>query len=320
VSIITFVLARVVPSDPAARWVGPRARAEQIAQARAQLGLDQPLYIQYLRYVSSLLKGDWGVSIRTHQPVWEDLKARLSASLELILAGMLLAVLLGIPLGVLSAAWAHRPFDHLARVLALAGVALPAFWLGMLLQIAFAKGLGWLPLAGRIDTIVSLTHPIQPITGFYLVDALLTGNWVTFRSAAAHLVLPALTLAVYPLGLAMRMTRATLLEVLQEDYIRTAHAYGVHPLKVLGRYALRNAIGPVLTVLALTLAYSLTSTFLIEAIFGWPGLGYYAAQAILAADYPAIMGVTLLSALAYILLNLIVDLAQTVLDPRIRLR
>lgn len=319
VSVLTFLLTWVVPSNPALRWVGPHATQEQVARARIELGLDKPVYVRYYKYVTNLLQGDWGISIRTHQPVLRDIATYLPASLELIIFGMLIAVIIGIPLGVISAARDGTIIDHLSRTLSIAGVALPTFWLGMILQLIFFKQLKLFPLGGRIDTLVMVTYPVEHITGFYLVDSLITGNFVAFKSALMHIVLPAVTLAAYPLGLAVRMTRATMLEVLNEDYIRTERAYGLREAKILYKYALRNAIGPVLTVLALSFAYSLAGTFLIESVFSWPGLGNYAAKAIISVDYPAIMGITLLVALTYVILNLVVDLTLAFLDPRIRM-
>jgi len=317
VSILTFLLARVVPSNPAARWVGPHATAEQIAAARIELGLDRPLHVQYFTYVRDFFRGDWGLSIRTHQPVLKEIFHYLPASLELIIAGMLLAIVIGLPLGVLSAAHSGRPVDHVSRLFAVTGVGIPTFWLGMILQLVFFKLLGWFPLAERIDILIKVAHPIKQITGFYLFDSLITGNIAAFGSAAIHLVLPAITLAAYPLGLITRMTRAIMLEVLNEDYITTARACGVHEVKIIAKYALRNAMGPVLTVTALSFAYSLTETFLIESVFVWPGLGSYVAKGIMAVDYPVIMGVTLLMASVYTILNLIVDISLALMDPRI---
>jgi len=319
VLVVTFLLTRVVPSDPAARWVGPHATAEQIATARAELGLDKPLYAQFYRYLAGLFKGDWGISIRTHRPVLQDLGTYLPATLELILFGLFLAALVGLPLGVLSAARNNTPIDHLSRLVSIAGVALPTFWLGMILQLVFFKQLRWFPLSDRLDMMVELLSPVKKITGFYVFDSLITGNLAALKSALWHIFLPGLTIAAYPLGLAVRMTRATMLEVLSEDYIRTARAYGVPETKVHGVHALRNALGPVLTVLALTFAYSLVEAFLVESIFTWPGLGYYASNAIMTVDYPAIMGVTLLISLTYVFLNLLVDVSLAFLDPRIRL-
>ena len=319
VSILTFLLTRIVPSDAAAMWVGPHATVKQIAAARIELGLNKPLYVQYYRYARGILQGNLGISIRTHQPVLRDLITYLPASLELIIFGMFIALIIGIPLGIVSAARDGTIIDHLSRIFSIAGVALPSFWLGMVLQLIFFKELKILPLAGRLDIMTSIISPIKHVTGFYLFDSLITYNLQAFVSALKHIILPGITLAAYPLGLTVRMTRATLLEVLNEDYIRTAKAYGLHEIKILLVYALRNAIGPVFTVSALTFGYALTSTFLIESVFNWPGLGYYTANAIMTVDYPAIMGVTLFVAFTYTLLNLIVDISLALLDPRIRL-
>lgn len=319
ISVVTFLLAWVVPSNPAIRWVGPKATPEQVARARLELGLDAPIYVRYLKYMRNFLCGKWGTSICSHQPVLRDIATYLPATLELLIWGMGIAVILGIPLGVISAAKANGPIDHVIRVLSIAGVAVPTFWLGMLLQLVFFKQLRLLPLGGRIDTITMVTSPVRKITGFYLFDALITGNFTALKSSITHIILPALTLSAYPLGLAVRMTRAAVLEVLNEDYIRTARACGLAEIRVLFVHALRSALGPVLTVLALSFAYSLTGTFLIESVFNWPGLGNYTAKAILSGDYPAIMGITLLVAVFYITLNLLVDISIAFLDPRIRL-
>ncbi|MCL6450708.1 MAG: ABC transporter permease [Acetobacteraceae bacterium] len=316
---IAFVLARVVPSDPAARWVGPRATLEQVEQARKELGLDQPLYVQYYRYMRGLLRGDWGVSIRTHQPVIQDMLGHLPASLELVLASMILALLVGIPLGVASAIKKDRAVDHLGRVLSIGAVSLPPFWLAMILQLVFFKWLGLLPLGRRLETAVRLAHPLREITGLYSLDALVTGNWPVLWDSLLHLALPAVTLASYTIGVVTRMTRSSLLEVLNEDYIRAARSYGLPERVVVLRYALKNAIAPTVTVLALCLAYSLVGTFVIEAVFAWPGLGYYMAQSVIAVDYTAIIGCTVLVAAAYALLNLGVDIVHALLDPRISL-
>lgn len=318
-SIITFVLIYVVPSDPADIWMGPHATQEQIERTRAELGLDKPLHVQYGRYMGRFLQGDWGVSIVTKQPVLTDLATYIPASIELIVFGLSLGFAVGIPLGVLSAARTGSGLDHVTRLFSIAGVALPSFWLAMILQLTLSKTLGLFPLTGRLELLVEITAPVRRITGFYIIDSLITGNFTAFGDALWHLVLPGVTLAAYPLGLATRMVRTTMLEVLNEDYIRTARAFGARDSKVLAVYALRNAVGPVLTVGALTFGYSLVSTFLIESLFAWPGLGRYAAKAIVSADYPAIMAITLLVAATYIVLNLTVDLIQAFLDPRIRL-
>lgn len=320
VTVVTFLLALVIPGNPAIRWAGPRAPAEQVARAREELRLDDSIPVRYVNYMAGFLRGDWGTSIRTRQPVLRDIATYLPATLELVLFSMLIAVVVGIPLGAFSAAMNGRWADHLARLLSIGGVAVPAFWLAMILQLVVAKELNLLPLQGRIDTMTRVMTPIRSLTGFHLFDALVTGNFAGLWSAFRHMILPAVTLAVYPLGLAVRMTRGTLLEVLGEDYIRSARAQGVGERKLLLVYALKNALGPVLTVLALTFAYSLTGTFLVESVFSWPGLGNYAAKAIPSADYPAIMGITVLIAVSYVTLNLLVDLIMAVLDPRIRVK
>ncbi len=317
-TLLTFFIARVVPSDPAARWVGPRATLDQIARARVQLGLDKPIYVQYLRYMADLVHGNWGTSIVTHQPVLRDIKIYLPASLELIISGMILAVVIGIPLGVVSAAHKDRAIDHLSRAFSIGAVSLPTFWVAMILQLVFFGYLRLFPLSGELDPAIKLAYPMHQITGSYLFDSLITGNWVVFTNAFSHLILPAVTLAAYPLGLITRMTRSSMLEVLNEDYVRVARAYGMTERRITYLYALKNAIGPTVTVIALTTAYSLAGTFLIEAVFNWPGLGHYAADAVLAADYPAIMGVTILVAIFYIAMNLAVDIVQAILDPRIK--
>lgn len=315
VTVITFTIARLLPSDPAARWVGPRATPEQVEKARIELGLNEPLYIQYFRYISNVFQGNLGVSIRTHSPVLQDIMTFLPSSLELIISGIIIALIVGIPLGVISATRKETILDHLSRIFSIAGVSMPAFWLGIMLQLLFFKQLGILPLGGRLDINVELNR----ITGFYIVDSLISGNWVALQSALTHIILPALTMAAYPIGLVTRMIRATMSEVLDEDYIRTAKAYGVPERTIHYVYALKNSAGPMIMVLALSFAYSLTETFLIEAVFNWPGLGYYASTAILSADFPAIVGITIFISVFYIIINFTVDIIQAILDPRIRL-
>lgn len=318
VSILTFCLSFVIPADPAAKWAGPRATAQQIEQARRELGLDRPIYVQYARYIWGVLHGDLGRSVRTRQPVLDDIKAYLPATLDLILVGMVLGLAVGLPLGLAAGVRKDTWVDHLCRVLAVGSVSLPTFWLAMALQLVFFRWLGWLPLGGRLSNMVALTHPIRTVTGSYLLDSLLTGNWVALGDTLVHILLPALTLAAYPIGLVARQMRSSLLEVINEDYIRVAYAYGLPPRVVVYLYALKNAFGPTLTVLALSAGYSLVNTFLIEAVFNWPGLGNYTAMAVVSADFSAIMGVTLIVALVYVFLNLAVDLILAI-DPRVRL-
>ncbi len=319
VTIITFLIARVVPSNPAALYIGPKARQADIERVTKQLGLDQPLPVQYAVYMKELLHGDLGTSISTKRPITQELAGRIPATLELLFAGMFLAVLFGVPLGVLSARSQGRPLDFSVRILAIAGVSMPAFFLGLILQIIFFRNLHLLPLAGRVDADLRFSHPLIQITHFILLDSLLTGNWITFKDSVYHLVLPALTLAAYPMGLVARMTRAAMLETLEQDYIRTARAYGIKDRIIIYLYALKNAINPTLTVIGLTFAFALTGTFFVEIIFNWPGLGLFTVRSLLNVDYPAIMGMTLFGAVGYVLINLVVDLLQAWIDPRISL-
>jgi len=319
VSVITFFISRVVPSNPAAKWVGPHPTKEQIAAARIKLGLDKPLYTQYFMYMSDLLHGDFGVSVRTHQPIIKDLKTYLPATLELVVLGTIMALVIGIPLGVFSGAKKNSLLDHLSRLLAIAGVSMPTFWMGLLLQLFFFGKLGILPLGSRVDNAITIYHPVQQITGFYLIDSLVTGNLPAFRNSLVHLILPAFTLGTYAIGLTIRMTRSTMIEVLEEGYITAARAAGIPERTILFRLALKNAIIPTLTVVALSFVYSVTGAILVEVIFSWPGLGRYVTEAILGVDFPVIMAVTLVVTVLYVFINLFMDLLQAFLDPRVTL-
>ena len=320
VSVITFFIARVVPSNPAALYIGPKARQEDIERVTKQLGLDKPLPVQYAVYMQELLRGDLGNSISTKRPITEELAGRIPATLELLFSGMFIAILFGVPLGVLSARWQGKPFDWMVRVISIVGVSMPAFFLGLIFQIVFFRNLDILPLAGRVDSDLRFSHPLTEITNFILLDSLLTSNWVTFKDAFLHLILPAFTLAAYPIGLIARMTRAAMLEVLEQDYIRTARAYGIRQTIIIYFYALKNAISPTLTVVGLTFAFALTGTFFVEVLFNWPGLGLFTVRSLLNLDYPAIMGMTLFGATGYVIINLVVDLLQAWVDPRVSLR
>lgn len=320
ISIIIFFLTRVVPSEPAALYVGPLARPEQIEAARIKLGLDQPLPVQYARYLGDLIRGDWGISLRTRQPVLEDLIRFLPNSLELIVMAMLIAVIIGVPLGALVARHKDRFIDHAARLGSIAGVSIPSFWLALLLQILLVRNLGLLPVGGRISMGVSIFSPVEQITGFMILDALLSGNYVALKDLLRHSIMPVLTLAAYPIGMFTRMTRSTMLEVLGHDYIRTARSFGVTEKRITFVYALKNALGPTLTVIGLTFAYALLGAFFVEVIFSWPGIGTYAVKGIMSMDYPAILGACLVVAFFYISVNLVIDLLQSVLDPRITVR
>jgi len=317
VTLITFFLTRVVPSDPAAKWVGPRATPEQIAQATIELGLDQPLYIQFQKYLGDLLQGDLGYSLRTRRPIMQDLQENLPATIELVFISTIAAVFIGIPLGVISAKRKNQMVDHISRLFSVGVVSLPTFWVGLILQLIFFRILGIFPLGGQLSTQIKISMDIPNITGFLMFDSLITGNFKIFFDALWHIVLPGITIGLFPVGLVARMTRSALLEILSEDYITAARSYGLNERVVLWSYALKNSIGSTSTVVALSIGYTLVNTFLTEAIFSWPGIGSYIATAVIGLDYPAIMGVTIFSAFSYVLLNLVADIIIA-LDPRVR--
>ncbi len=319
VVVLTFVIARVVPGDPAATWAGPHARPGQIAAARERLGLDRPLPVQIVTYFGGIFRGDWGMSTRTKRPVLGDIATAAPASIELVGAALIVSLLVGIPLGLVSARWSGRAPDWLVRVGAVFGVSMPAFWLALILQLIFFQRLHLLPVAGQYEPNLDYTSPLTQYTRMPVVDALISGNWPVFRSALAHLVLPVVVIASYPVGVITRMVRASILDTLGEDHVRMVRALGFSERSVFARFALKPAWNPVIAVTALVFAYSLANTFLVEAIFDWPGLGSYAADSVASLDTPAIVGVTLFIAIVYVLSNLLVDLVQAAIDPRIRL-
>ncbi|HYX87403.1 MAG TPA: ABC transporter permease [Gaiellales bacterium] len=320
VVVLTFLIARVIPGDPAATYAGPRASRAQLEQTRKQLGLDKPVIVQLGDYLKGIGEGDWGTSYRTKRPVLDDLKTVLPASIELVTAGLLLALLVGLPLGLVSARYHGGVPDVLVRVAAVVGVSMPVFWAALILQLVFAQRLGWLPSAGEYDPNLYYTSPLTSYVQMPVVDALITGNLPVLQSALSHLILPATVVALYPAGLLARMVRASVLDTLGETHIRMARSLGFGDRAVFGRWALRPAMNPVVQVTALVFAYSLANTFLVEAVFDWPGLGSYAANSLQALDTPAVVGVTLVVAIVYVVLNLVVDVAQAAIDPRIRLR
>jgi ABC-type dipeptide/oligopeptide/nickel transport system permease component len=318
-SIITFIITRVIPSDPVSLYVGPKPNISDVERVREKLGLNHPLPVQYAYYVRDLLHGDLGTSIASKLPVLKVVGALWPATLELLFTSVILSTLIGIPMGVISARLQGSPLDVFVRTFSIIGVSVPAFLMGLILQIIFFQNFHLLPLTGRFTADLRFTNPIHVLTGFYLIDTALTGNWVAFKDVARHIILPATALSLYPIGLIARMTRATMLEVLGQDYIRTARAYGIRETMVFFVDALKNAIGPTLTIIGLTLAWSLTGTFFVEIIFNWPGLGTFTVNSLLNLDYPAVMGITLLGAVGYVAVNLIVDLIQAWIDPRISL-
>ena len=315
VSIVTFVISHMIPGDPARMMAGERASNEVVAQMRAKLGLDRPLYEQYLTYAGDLLSGDLGISIRTQRPVADDILRFFPATIELALAAMIFAIALGIPLGVISAVAKDRAIDQITRTLSVTGISTPAFWLGLLLIYFFYGRLGILPGSGRIDSAIA---PPPFVTGFYTLDALFAGDGKAFVSAVQHLLLPGITLGFLHLGIVTRQIRSAMLEVLTEDYIRTAKASGLSRRRILFDHALRNALIPSVTMIGLAFGDLLYGAVLTETVYAWPGMGNYVVQSINALDFPAIMGFTVVASTAYVLLNLFVDLTYMLLDPQIR--
>jgi peptide/nickel transport system permease protein len=308
---IVFFVSRVVPADPVALLAGETASREQVELLRAQLGLDRPLGMQLLAYYRQLLSGDLGTSLFTTRPVWDDLAARLPATIELTTAAMLAAVAGGIPLGVLAAIYRNRAADHALRILTVAGLAVASFWLALILQLFFAMNLGWLPLQGRISGF-----PPAPITGFYVVDALLAADLGRLNDVLAHLTLPALTLAFPALATIVRFTRAGVLETLQRNFIVYQRAMGIPAGIITWKYVLRNSLISTLTQIGLLFGILFAGAVVVETVFQWPGIGAYAFEAILHSDYAAVMGFTVYVGVVFGIINLIVDIFNAVLDPR----
>jgi len=318
VIILTFLLNRVIPGNPAVIYAGPHASPQVLARVSRELGLNKPVWVQVGEYFRGIFTGNWGISLRTHRPVISDIASALPASLELVTAALIIAIALGVPAGIAAARWKGRAPDTLSRFFAIIGTSMPVFWLALILQLVFFQTLRLLPAAGEYDPNLFYTSPLANHTNMPVVDALITGNWPVLRSALVHLVLPAVAVAAYPAGLIARMVRASLLDQLGQDHVRMVRSLGFGQRSVFGWFGLKPALNPVVQVIALVFAYSLANTFLVEAVFGWPGLGSYAANAIQSLDTPAVVGVTLVVAIAYVVLNLLVDLVQAWIDPRIR--
>jgi peptide/nickel transport system permease protein len=294
---------------------GPRASPELVADMRARLGLDQPVWVQYGRYMQRLASGDFGESIATGRPALAEIASRIPATIELMLVALLIATTVGIALGVLTAAYRGTWIDTLARGTSILAISTPAFWLGLLLLLVFYDWAALLPGSGRLDAALD---PPPDVTGLYLIDALIAGDGLAFRSAVNHLVLPAATLALGSIGALVRVVRSSMLEVLSEDYIRTARAAGLPSRTVLLRHALPNALIPLITVLALELAGLMFGSVIVESVFSWPGVGRFVLESILRLDFPVIMCFTVLAAVAYLLANLLADMLYVIVDPRIR--
>jgi peptide/nickel transport system permease protein len=316
VVIVTFLLTRALPGDPAAYFAGPAATTEAIQQVRVKLGLDKPLFIQFVRYVQDLARGDLGNSLTTGQPVGHEIKTRLPASAELTLLGLIVSVVIAVPLGILAATRPNSLIDHACRVIATAGVSLPVFFTGLILIYVFYYHLGWAPPPlGRLDIFYS---PPPHVTGFYLIDSLIAGDGELFVAALKQLILPALTLAIFSLAPIARMTRASMLAVLSSDFVRTARASGLAPFTVVITYAFRNAMLPVITTLGMVFSFLLGANVLVEKVFAWPGIGSFAVEALIASDFAPLQGFVLTMAVMYVALNLLIDILYGVIDPRMR--
>jgi peptide/nickel transport system permease protein len=314
VSIVVFFMVRAIPGDPAQIMLGQQASQEQVHQLREKMGLDKPIFVQYGLFLKDAVRGDLGDSTVTGRPVTTELLVRFPATLELTAFAMLIAILVGVPVGVISAVRQYSVLDKTTSVLALTGISMPIFWLAMVLVVIFGVNLELLPFPGRLDPTTAITS----ITGLVLVDSLLTLNFAGFWDGLLHLIMPALALATIPMAVIMRMTRSSMLEVMNEDYVRTARAKGVVPWRVVFKHALRNAMLPTITVIGLQVGLLMGGAIITETIFSWPGIGLYTYTSISSRDYASIQGVVLYAALLFVLINLIVDILYAILDPRVR--
>jgi len=313
-TVVTFAVTHIVPGDPARLQAGPHASEAQVQVLRHRYGYDQPLVQQYVTYMGDLLHGNLGDSITTRRPVSEDLRQFFPATIELTVAAMLIVVVVGLPLGMLGGLRRGRVPDHLSRLFAIVAVSMPVFWLGIVLQILFYEKANVLPVGGRLDP--SLLPPTHA-TGLYVIDAIWSGDTVALRSSLSHLILPAITLAAGSLAVITRMMRASVIEVSGSDHVRASVAKGISSSLVVRRHVFPNAIIPVTTVFGLQIGTLLAGSILVEVVFSWPGIGLYAVNAISNLDFAAIMGVTLLISITYVIVNLVVDMAYLLLDPRI---
>ena len=315
VTILAFALIRLAPGDPILLTMGERGMDPvRYAQVKAEMGLDKPIIQQYWIYLSELLRGNFGRSVITRESVWVEFTHAFPATIELSIMATLLALVIGLPAGILAGTRRGTAADYSVMIVALTGYSMPIFWWGLLLILTFSVGLGWTPVSGRIGILFY----IEPVTGFLLVDTLLAGDWKAFWSALRHLILPAVALGTIPLAVIARMTRSAMLEVLSDDYIRTARAKGLSPGRVVWVHALRNALIPVITVIGLEFGHMLAGAILTETIFSWPGIGKWLIESVRRRDYPALQGGVLLAACVVIAVNLFVDLLYGLVNPRIR--
>lgn len=316
VSLIVFFMLRLTPGDPAELMLGERATEESLHQVREHLGLNKPLHVQYGMFMKRLMKGDLGETIFTRQKVWTEIKHRFPATLELSVCALFISCFVGIILGIISATKQYSVFDYLSMLGALTGVSMPIFWLGLVLMLIFSVNLGWLPISGRLSVMIDL----EVVTNFYVLDSIITKNWVALKDSIWHLIMPAVTLSTIPTAIIARMTRSSMLEVLKQDYIKTAMAKGLSKFKVVYKHALRNALIPVVTTIGLQFGVLLCGAILTETIFAWPGVGKWMYDAVMQRDYMVIQGGTLIIATIFIMINLFVDLLYAVINPKISIK
>lgn len=314
VSILVFSLLHLIPGDPAVAILGERATEENVQAMRERLGLNKPLYEQYLIWAGNMLQGDLGHTVRGNIPVADEIRSRFPATIELSLSALTFAVLVGVPMGILSGIRRNSLIDTFSMITALFGVSIPIFVLGLLLIYIVGVELHWLPFVGRLSSGFQL----ESVTGLHTVDAILARDWDAFRDAVEHLILPAVTLATIPMAVIARITRSSMLEVLNQDYIRTAQAKGLRQFVVVLRHAFRNALLPIVTIIGLQLGTLLSGAVLTETIFSWPGVGKWLFDSIIARDYPIVQSMTLIIAMIYIMVNILVDILYAAIDPRIR--
>lgn len=314
VSILAFLLIHLIPGNPAVAMLGERATPERVAHLEEALGLDDPLYVQYGRFMGQILQGDFGRSIHSNSPVLWEMGQRFPATIELTIAAMIIAIVVGMGAGIISAVKPYSIFDHFSMGTALVGVSMPIFWLGLMLIYLFGVKLGLLPPSGRLDVTIEL----ETITNIYVLDAIITGNWVALKDALRHLIMPAVALGTIPMAMIARMTRSSMLEVMRQDFVRTARAKGLPEKTIVFKHALKNAFLPVLTVIGLQFGYLLGGAVMTEWIFSWPGIGRWMFMAIGARDFPIVQGGILLIATVFVFVNLIVDVLYSYVDPRIR--
>ncbi len=314
-SLLTFSISRLVPGDPVGLAAGPQATIEIREALRKQFGLDQPLPVQYVSYITGILRGDWGQSLYTRRDVIDSLRVYFPATLELTLAAVIIATALGVPAGVISAMYRNRMPDHIARVISLFFVSFPAFWLAMIMQTALGRYAGLVPIGRRFPVLMA---PPPTVTGLYLVDSLLALDLTAFSVALNHIVVPALVLSFGALASITRITRASMIEILERDFVRSARAIGIPERVVIGKYVLRNAFIATLTVISLNFGWLMAGAILVETIFDWPGIGLYAVHASLSLDFQPIMGITIVYGVLFSLVNILTDVTYGILDPRIR--